>query len=379
MASEVHDQRNPRGALLLGSGIALTRGQQFWILNAAGWFIYAWIDILLDYRRTLAEPRLLIFHGLAFGAGFLICVPMRYLYRAALRRSRALLRSLVVVIAVCVPAANLWHLCAMVGAVAVDPNVSTLTIETLYGFEWLEYLNRMWHYLWPLLAWSVLYYAITIWFENRHARWRTQQAERLARQAQLEALRYQVNPHFLFNALNSIRAMIPENPAAAREMVTDLAGIFRQTLSKSEQFTVSLREEMALVTRYLAIEERRFGERLRVTLAIDPATEEIRIPAFTIQPLVENAIKYGMQTSTIPLHVDVTSAPEGDRLRIEVVNTGSWVERTQDGDGGTGSGLENLTKRLLHAYGDRFRIERVDSRGRVRVTILLDQAELREE
>ncbi|MEO6847293.1 MAG: histidine kinase [Chthoniobacterales bacterium] len=169
--------------------------------------------------------------------------------------------------------------------------------------------------------------------------------------ARLDALRYQINPHFLFNALNSIRATLPLSEEVPRSMVTELADYLRTTLDHPEGDMASLREEIQSVERYLSIEKKRFGEDLQISISTVSSVHEKRVPVFLLQPLVENALRHGFETSKGRFYLKITAALSGSRLRIEVVNSGVW----KDGEDKTRNklGLENIRRRLHLLYGDR--------------------------
>ena len=183
--------------------------------------------------------------------------------------------------------------------------------------------------------------------QARELRW-------LASRAELKALRAQINPHFLFNALNAIAGLIQDRPQLADETIEQLAHVFRYTLRKSETEWVRLDEEVEFVTAYLRVEQARFGERLAVRLEIDPATAAIPIPAMSVQPLVENAIKHGVSTVEGPGAVSLRTALQGELLTVEVSDTGPGFppgfccEAAAD----SGHGLRNVVARLRGYYGD---------------------------
>lgn len=173
-------------------------------------------------------------------------------------------------------------------------------------------------------------------------------AETLARDAQLSALRYQVNPHFLFNALNAVRARIGESPEAARTMVSQLAGYFRRTL-EADAALVPLREEFAAIEDYAALERARFGGRLEVRLDCAPQVGDVPVPALLLQPLVENAVKYGSATTPEGETVRVELTARGIDAGVEILvrNTGRWLEPGQAAPAeSTGTGLANVRERL---------------------------------
>jgi signal transduction histidine kinase len=171
----------------------------------------------------------------------------------------------------------------------------------------------------------------------------------LTSRAELKALRAQINPHFLFNALNAIAGLIRTEPEAAEETVERLAEVFRYTLRKSDKEWVRLDEEMEFVAAYLGIEHARFGERLTVEIAIGADTGAVPVPAMSIQPLVENAIKHGTSVVERPGRVRIAAAVVGGRLRIEVTDNGPGFR----GGATEGHGLRNVSERLAGYYGGR--------------------------
>src|SRR5688572_11050377 len=164
---------------------------------------------------------------------------------------------------------------------------------------------------------------------------------------ELQALQARINPHFLFNTLNSIAALIREDPARAEAMTLQLSALFRYTLTAPRRGLVSVDEEIAIVEGYLAIEQERLGPRLTWRMAIDPAIRGCRLPALTLQPLVENAIKHGIAPAVGGGTVRVRGWREGTQVNVSVSDTGSGAPRTT----GTGEGLENVRRRLRATFG----------------------------
>ncbi len=225
-------------------------------------------------------------------------------------------------------------------------------------------------YVIALLAWSALYFSFSYRRDLEAETERALRATALAAQAELKMLRYQVNPHFLFNALNSIRALIDEDPERARAMVTRLAELFRYSLVNGQTTDAPLADEIQAIRNYLAIQSIRFEERLEVACEADAGAAAVRLPGFLIHPLVENAVKYGMQTSPMPLRVAITASLANGTLRVEVANTGHWATA---GNGleltGTGTGLENVRRRLEHAFPGRHRFDLREEEGWVRARL----------
>lgn len=202
-------------------------------------------------------------------------------------------------------------------------------------------------------------------------------AARLAEEkAQLELLRYQLNPHFLYNSLNSIRALVYANAEAAGEMVTRLSEFCRWTLTRGGDGMTTVAEEVEMLHAYLDIERARWQEGLRTSVYVAPEARAVPVPQFLFLPLIENAIKYGGRTSPSVLEVAVTLKVEGEILVCEIANTGAWVGEKftapaeLNGDS-THIGLENLRRRLSRYYGPACRPHIVTEEGWVRVRLRL--------
>ncbi|MBV9268105.1 MAG: histidine kinase [Acidobacteriaceae bacterium] len=209
-------------------------------------------------------------------------------------------------------------------------------------------------------------------------------AERLRRQmieAELRALRAQVNPHFLFNALNTIADLIVVDAAKAERMTERLSEVFRYVLTHSQETTITVRQEIDFVRRYLEIEEARFRERLQVAIDVAPEVQEMQVPALILQPIVENAIKHGLAPKLEGGSIVISAARRDSRLLLTVEDTGIGLARratTQNSRGSlrsTGTGLANSMQRLRTLYGEEAKLimESPDSRG-CRVTIQIPES-----
>jgi len=175
-------------------------------------------------------------------------------------------------------------------------------------------------------------------------------SEATAREAQLQSLRYQLQPHFLFNTLNAISSLVvSKQPERATEMIAKLAGLLRTTLSFPEAHLVTLREELAVAEEYLSIEEVRFGPRLVVLLSVSPEAYEAQVPRFLLQPIVENSIRHGIARCPNGGEVVIRASASEGRLRIEIEND----RRDGTGEEGHGLGLANTRTRLEKLYGEQ--------------------------
>ncbi|MGC2637958.1 MAG: histidine kinase [Acidobacteriaceae bacterium] len=203
-----------------------------------------------------------------------------------------------------------------------------------------------------------------------------EEQKRLLLEARLDALQRQINPHFLFNTLNSIASLVRRQPEQARELIVKLANILRRMLSEHDAF-VLLREDLTTTDDYLSIEVVRFGaEKLRVVKEIDPATLAIPVPAMLIQPLVENSIKHGLEPRIAGGVITLRSRLDNDRLVIEVEDDGVGIAPGRSHSSGvlrgsgSGIGIKNVRERLQVLYGDAAHFDMVSLPGRgTRVTL----------
>jgi len=203
--------------------------------------------------------------------------------------------------------------------------------------------------LYGLLA--AINYLVTEFERARGAEHRELQSRLMAQDAELRMLRTQIDPHFLFNSLNSISALTSQNPKGAREMTLQLAGFFRQSLSMEAHKKVALEQEMALIRHFLAIEKVRFGERLTLLEDVEDGAGACLVPPMIIQPLVENAVKHGIAQLPEGGWIKVAARRAGTLLHISVDNAVDEDTPSGAAKDGNGIGLENVRQRLACAYG----------------------------
>ncbi len=208
-------------------------------------------------------------------------------------------------------------------------------------------------------AWSALYYAINYFVRAEEQADQMMQLEAQATSAQLTMLRYQLNPHFLFNTLNSISTLVLlKQTDQANAMLSRLSSFLRFTLINEATAKVPLTQEIETLKLYLDIEKMRFEERLRTFFTIEPAVQDTLVPSLLLQPLVENAIKYAVTPKEEGADISVVAQLFGQRVRITVSDTGPGLQPgQQDFSLSTGVGMANTRERLLQAYGDDQRFE----------------------
>lgn len=201
--------------------------------------------------------------------------------------------------------------------------------------------------------------------------------QKLTRQSELRALRFQLNPHFVFNALNSVSSLIIEQKNQQAEKLVDrLADYMREVLKDDDAHFVTVAREMAQQVRYLEIEQVRFPNRLSFEVNIEDAVKEQMIPALILQPLIENAIKYGVARSVDRVRIEITVSREEKRLNIIVANDGRMLAAGSDRSG-TGTGLANIRERLAATYGPAAALVTANSNDGMAVASIIIPADFR--
>ena len=222
--------------------------------------------------------------------------------------------------------------------------------------DWTDLISNYLRYSILLLFWCNLYFSIEQWQRSIQEREHLARAQADARAARLSALRYQLNPHFLFNSLNAVSTLAVEGdvPAATR-MLAQIADLLRLTLDRKRPYEVALSEEMAFTEHYLAIEQTRLGHRLRVELAIAADTLDAAVPSMLLQPLIENAVRHGIAPVVGGGKIAICSTLDDQMLRIAIHNTGPRRGRPRQTTGGIG--LPNTIERLRTLYGPNHKFE----------------------
>jgi signal transduction histidine kinase len=334
----------------------------FWTIQLTGWIVY-FIAIYITFL-TVAQPanflNLFFLKGFRALTGFFLT---SFFLRPIYRRFGNRLSISWLVFAVLIYATILGFAWTAIESVYV--------YLTNAAFNTTNYLARSpriaLDYAMTLTAWSALYLGVKNWLSWQRERENALQSSALAQKAQLEMLRYQLNPHFLFNALNSIRASVDEDSNRAKQMITQLSEFLRYSLLHESAKKIPLREEIEAVKNYLAIEKIRFEEKLSVEFDVEREAEDFRVPCFLLNPLVENAIKHGLKTGAKPLEIKISARISDNNLFLEVANSGK-LQNGSNSNGG-GIGLKNVRERLEKLFGDGGKFELNQENGFVRARI----------
>ncbi|MBE9517204.1 MAG: histidine kinase, partial [Bacteroidetes bacterium] len=238
--------------------------------------------------------------------------------------------------------------------------------------EYIEFLNQT--IAWRAMLGGLIYLVLVLIYylvsNNQKLQERAQQEERLkgmVRDAELNMLKSQINPHFLFNSLNSISSLTMSNPEEAREMIIRLSDFLRYSLKHRENEYVPLGEELGRMKDYLAIEKVRFGEKLLYEFDVDKACEEFPVPTMIFQPLFENAIRHSVYESVDPVSIKFSCVPDEGHMKAVISNDFDPAIPTRKG---TGVGLQNVRQRIALAYKEKGTVQWSGNDGVFSVTIL---------
>ncbi|HLU91287.1 MAG TPA: histidine kinase [Pedomonas sp.] len=325
----------------------MRKDRAFWILQTCGWLGYG----LLRFLNGLVNKMGLEYLAptlISTATGFSLSLIMAAVFRHIVRYS----------------APVVWSVSALVVFLCAAP----FSIIEVWGFSiffaptWephgLQFLGAILIDVTVLTAWTALYYSINYYLMLRHQMERMLALSAQAHAAQLKMLRYQLNPHFLFNTLNSISTLVMlKETDRANAMLSRLSAFLRYSLVGEPSHMVTLEQEVRALQLYLDIERMRFEERLRVSFEISDAAQEALLPSLLLQPLVENAIKYAVAPSENGADIALKADVERGRLCITVADTGQGFSAGTKHSGSSGVGLVNIRDRLNQAYGDDHRFE----------------------
>ena len=325
-----------------------TREASFWPLQLAGWLVFGAAMASSRIGRfpwayMIASKGVMTILGIALSAWIL-----RPLYRRTLRADVGVARLIVIMAVASYLVATMFT--AIHGLIDIHLVRAMLDSRARITNVWQIIGGTLYHSF-AFLAWSVLYVGIKHQQALYRERERAARAESLANAARLEALRYQLNPHFLFNALNAISTLVVDGrQAEASRMLARLGDLLRTTLARDGPGDVPLAEELDLVQRYLDIEQVRLGDRLRLRVDVDPDAWHARIPSLLLQPLVENAVRHAIAPRERGGEIVISARRDNGHLCVAVED---------DGPGTTGEtrgiGLANTRERLRHRYPDAHR------------------------
>jgi two-component system LytT family sensor kinase len=337
--------RSPARPLMTGIGLDQPffedKDRAFWILQTAGWTGYFILRSLSGFANSMGAMYI-VHTAILTATGYSLTLLMATLFRwlISLRPGLTLLLSVI----------------AVVAASAAFSIIETWSVSTFVRPNFrpvgVEYFGAIIFTFALLAAWTALYYGINYFLLLEDEIRQRERLESQASTAQLAMLRYQLNPHFLFNTLNSISTLVLlKQTERANAMLARLSSFLRYTLANEPTAKVTLAQEVETLKLYLEIEKMRFEDRLRPHFKIESETIGARLPSLLLQPLIENAIKYAVTPSENGADIWITAHREGQAVRIEVADNGNGEGSDLAASPSTGVGLANIRDRLTQAYG----------------------------
>jgi two-component system LytT family sensor kinase len=314
--------------------------RSFWQIQIIGWGCFYLFDLLESIHNFLTKRVYIDEETVPIVLMFLGSFALRPFCRRLMRQSQS------------------WIAFEFKAAAAAM--VTSIPVACVAGLILQNFYHVPWHAVVAVWAWSFfilfmwcsLYFSIKQWQQSSEERERLLRAESEVREARLMALRYQLNPHFLFNSLNAVSTLVLDgNVTAATRMLAQIGDLLRTSLDSEVTAEVALSQELAFTEGYLAIEQTRLGDRLRIEISVPLETRDALVPNMLLQPLVENAVRYGVAPLVEGGWIKIKSALYADRLRIVIVNSGWRGEQKKNGNG---IGLGNTEERLRTLYGTDF-------------------------
>ncbi len=356
--AEAPEIQSPAAPIARGLGVDQPffddKNRAFWILQSIGWSGYFFLRTMSGFANN--KSWIFVVHTLLLTAtGYSLTLLLASLFRRLITLRPALTIALSFAVVVLASAAfsviETWSY-----ATFLNPDAKPVGVEYL-GAILLDFSL--------LAAWTALYYGINYFLLLEDQIRQRERLESQASTAQLAMLRYQLNPHFLFNTLNSISTLVLlKQTERANAMLARLSSFLRYTLANEPTAKVTLAQEVETLKLYLEIEKMRFEDRLRPHFRIESETIGARLPSLLLQPLIENAIKYAVTPAENGADIWITAQQEGQAVRIEVADNGDGEGAGFAASQSTGVGLANIRDRLAQAYGASHRFEtRKNERG----------------
>lgn len=342
---------------------------QFWILQFVGWFglsLISFLSLTLWYNQQGAAY---IAHTILQSAlGILVSWPLRWVFHYFWYDSVVFRISAAV--AGVIGCSLLWTILRM----------TTFMAMTGEADLWSDFGGWLFGSILIFVCWVAFYHGVKYYqllqhehetllmvaAENKEQQLRRSRAETIAHEAQLKMLRYQLNPHFLFNTLNAISALVQvKKSSKANSMIVQLSDFLRYSLDNDPIKRVSLEQELDALKMYLNIEQTRFGDRLQLEFDIQPEANAVLVPSLILQPLIENAIKYAVAPMEAGGKLTIAARLNAGFLEVDIADTGPGLENLAVEQNSVGVGLRNTIDRLHEFYGDnyKFRLEHASPSG----------------
>lgn len=338
------------------------RNRIYWYSQIGGWSVFVLGNILNAWLSGILVIEVYFTSAWFFVFGLLITHVFRILVHRWGWRTLSVLKLIPRVLVSCIAMSAVF--------VLIYGSLSDLLLgenaEPVLVFENFVLLGAILNFSTLFAIWCLVYFAVH-YFENlQQSEIRNLELRAAKTEIELNSFKAQMNPHFMFNSMNSIRALVDEDPRKAKEAITMLSGILRNTLMLGKKQLVTFGEELDMVKKYLAMEQIRFEERLRVHYEVDPQSLEKLIPPFMLQTIVENGVKHGISKLRDGGIIRIFNKIENNKLVIKIENTGKLGDES-----GTGIGLSNTRKRLELIYHGKASFDIRKTEDEVHATLIL--------
>ncbi|WJG08693.1 histidine kinase [Aliiglaciecola sp. LCG003] len=342
----------------------MMKGRSFTFFQTIGWLLFGAINF---FSRAAMQGVLwseFVSTSVLVVIAWAVSSGLRRFYRRSITSQVSLIALVSSVILASLVAGVL---CTLLIFVALEPFASTL-YDTETIFTTVSLVSNIINLSLVMLIWSSLYFVIKRYHKYEQMKADKQQLDAALKQVSLESLISQLNPHFMFNTINNIRALILEDTHKARDMLSHLADMYRYTLNSQENHLVTLAEELTMIDDYLALMDIQLEGRLQTEFEVETQSKAALLPRMMLQLLVENAIKYGIATKKSGGKLVLIAKRDKDHLFLQVRNSGSIQAQKQDS---TGLGLKNIKQRLDLLYADKASITMKNEHSQVVVSILI--------
>jgi two-component system, LytTR family, sensor kinase len=315
----------------------------YWFCQLGGWFLFTLLEVSNYMGIGGFNPYLLV-NGVV---NFMLGIAVTHLYRLLLIRTGWLNLPLYKII----PRGIVGVVAMSLVLTAINIPLDRITYPPFekYNIDLSFFLSYFFNLSKYILLWTLTYHLFQYWERSLKAERDRYQIEAVLKENQFNNLKTQLNPHFLFNSLNSIRTLVDMNPELSKTAITQLSNLLRSSLQMGKHKTVPLKDELQTVRDYLAIEQIRFDDRLKLDFDIKPETEMIPVPPMMLQTLAENAIKHGISSLKQGGEIEIVSYRNNGSLHIEITNSGSYNPKPNH----EGVGVENTVERLRLLYEDK--------------------------
>ena len=334
----------------------------YWLCQIGGWFLFVLLEFI-GYGNIYGFNELLI---LNVAINFVAGITLTHLYRIFIIKTSWINLPIKRLLPIAILGIGFVSFLLTMLNIYLDrltvPLMSQLPIDTIlifnYLFNWSKYI----------LLWALVYHLFQYWERSLEAEKAKYQLQAIIKENQYQNLKTQLNPHFLFNSLNSIRTLVDIEPELSKEAINRLSSLLRNSLQMSREKVVSIKQELETVNDYLAIEKIRFDDRLTIKLEIDEAVLNAKVPPMMLQTLVENAVKHGISKSRDGGLVQLKASQNDTQLLVQIINTGRFEPSEHE----LGFGVENTRQRLAILFEDRasFSIENLNDKEVITKIIL---------